>query len=226
MLKQGVLVGLTIVLITLGLSGCTQQDSSDQTHIQTTSPTTESLETILAKTDAIKSMSFEILATIDMSEFDTQTATIKIWQKPSYLKEQVTTMSTGTPITITVIHRPDGNYTYDVAQAKYVLTPNVTSFATSLQYFDSKMIKDLLNNQTVLDFETETIDGKQATIIQYSLPLQGDNLMSIKMWIWNERGVPLKAYIDMTTEEISMTMDFVFSNYSFSDIPDSMFSVS
>ena len=75
------------------------------------------------------------------------------------------------------------------------------------------------------NFDTETIDGKKATIIQYS-PFEEDNLITIKLWIWNERGVPLKAFIDMTMEDNTMTMEFKFSNYSFSDIPDSTFSVS
>jgi adenine-specific DNA methylase len=87
------------------------------------------------------------------------------------------------------------------------------------------MIRDILNNQTITDFETEIIDGKQTTIVEYDIPLIGENLMTMKIWIWNEKGVPLKAYMTMTMEEITMTMDFVFSNYSFSDIPDRTFNV-
>ena len=37
---------------------------------------------------------------------------------------------------------------------------------------------------------------------------------------------PLKALINMTMEQTTMTMDFNFNNYSFSDIPDSTFNVS
>jgi len=170
-------------------------------------------------------MYYEIAASINMSEFGTQTATIKIWQKTPYLKEQITGITVGNTTTISVIQRPEGTYTYDTAQGKYVLTTNVTSLVTSLQYLDSKMIKNYLNNQTLTNLETETIDGKKATIIQYT-PLQGENLMTIKLWIWNEKGVPLKAFFTMTMEKTTMTMDFKFSNYSFSDIPDSTFSVS
>jgi hypothetical protein len=50
--------------------------------------------------------------------------------------------------------------------------------------------------------------------------------MTIQMWIWNEKGVPLKANIEMTMEDMIMTMNFNFSNYSFSDIPNSTFNVS
>lgn len=226
MMNRCLLGGIFVVLITIGLSGCTQQNSSDQSKFFASSPEPESLENILSKTDLIESMYFAITASIDMSQFGMQTATIQIWQEPPYLKEQITTSSAGTPMTISVIHRPEGNYTYDSARGEYVLAPNVTSFASSLQYFDNQMIKDLLHNQTVLNLETETIDGKTATVIQYSLPYQGNNLMTIQMWIWNEHGVPLKAFIDMTTEEFEMTMDFIFSDYSFEDIPDSTFNVS
>ena len=50
--------------------------------------------------------------------------------------------------------------------------------------------------------------------------------MTIKLWIWNEKGLPLKAYIDMTMKDFTMEMDFVFMEYSFLDIPDSTFSIS
>lgn len=226
MKKQLVMVGIIVVLITVGLSGCTQENSSsDLTKIQSGSPTTESLETILDKTDSIESMYYEIAASITMPQYGTQTAAIKIWQKLPYIKEEISSVSGGATYTILVIHRPEGNYTYDTEQGRYVLTPNATSFATSLQYLDSGMIKSLLENQTVTNLAAETIDGKQATVIQYSLSMLGLNI-TIKMWIWNDYGVPLKAIIDMTMEETSMTMDFRFSKYSFSDIPDGTFSVS
>lgn len=226
MKKQVIIVGLTVVLIAVGLSGCTQQNtSSDEKNIKSTPPTTESLASILAKTDSIDSMYYEIAASINMSEYGTQTATVQIWQKPPYVKEQIIGVYGGATTTIVVIHRPEGNYTYDAAQGKYVLAPDVTSFTTSLQYFDSDTLKSLLNNQTFTNLETATIDGKKATVFEYSLPIQGMNI-TIKMWIWNEHGVPLKAFVGMDMKEMAMTMDFTFSNYSFSDIPDSTFSVS
>jgi outer membrane lipoprotein-sorting protein len=235
MKKQLIMVGLLFVLILVGLSGCTQQKSSDYSSSdysssdlskdQTPPPATESIQTILAKAETIESMYYEIAASITMSQYGTQTATIKIWQKTPYLKEQITSTTSGITNTITVIQRPEGIYTSNTAQGKYVLTTDDTSIASSLQYLDSKMIKNYLNNQTSTNFQTEIIDGKKATIFEYT-PLQGSNLMTIKMWIWNEKGVPLKALINMTMEQTTMTMDFKFNNYSFSDIPDSTFSVS
>jgi hypothetical protein len=223
------IVGITLaaVLIIVGVSAYTQQNSSaDESNIETTPPTAESLQTILEKAETIESMYYEITVSIRMPQVGTQVATMKIWQEKPYFKEQITSVTAGITNTIVVIQRPEGTYIYDAAQGKYVLTTNIPSYVTSLQYLDSKMIKDLLNNQSITDFETDIIDGKKATVIEYTLPIIGENLMTIKIWIWNEKGVPLKAFIDMTMEEITMTMDFVFSNYSFSDIPDSTFNVS
>jgi len=223
MRKQIEMVGITMLLLILGLSGCTQQNSSNE---QTITSTTESIQTLLTKAETIKSMYYQIAATITMSQYGTQTATIKIWQKAPYLKVEMNGVAAGTTNTITIIQRPEGTYTYDTAQGKYVLTTNdVPSFASSLQYFNPEMIKKYLNNQSVTNFETDTIEGKKATIIQYT-PTQGENQMTVKIWIWNEKGVPLKAYFTMVMEEYTMTMDFNFNNYSFADIPDSTFSVS
>lgn len=226
MKKQIVGLCIMVIVLIIGLSGCTQQDaSSDLSDVQSNPPTTESVGTILSKADSIGSMYYEISMSITMPEYGTQTALMKIWQKKPYLKEQITSAAGGMTTTISVIQRPEGTYLYDIAQGKYILTAEVPSYVTALQYFDSKMMKDLLNNQSITDFETDIIDGKKATVLQYNLPLQGENLMTIKLWIWNEKGVPLKAYMDMTMEEMTMTMDFIFSNYSFTDIPDSTFNV-
>ena len=221
--KQIGIVGITMLLIILGLSGCTQQNSSNE---QTITPTIESIQTLLTKAETIKSMYYQIDATITMSQYATQTATIKIWQKALYLKVEINGVAAGTTNTITIIQCPEGTYTYDTAQGKYVLTTDdVPSFATYLQYFNPEMIKKYLNNQSLTNFETDTIDGKKATIIQYT-PTLGENQMTVKIWIWNERGVPLKAYFNMAMEEFTMMMDSNFNNYSFADIPDNTFSIS
>jgi len=232
MRKQIIIVFITLIFIIIVLSGCTQKNSSNDTSSSDTSesktnpPPTETLQIILSKTETIESMYYEIDASIHMSEFGAQTGRIKIWQKSPYLKEQITSFTDGITTSVTVIQRPEGIYMYNPEIGNYIVaTEEATSIATSLQYFDSALIKNYINNQTSANFETETIDGKKATIIQY-IPLEGESPMKIKLWIWNDIGVPLKAFIDMTMEDTTMTMDFKFSNYSFLDIPDSTFSVS
>jgi hypothetical protein len=171
-------------------------------------------------------MYYEIDGSIYMSEFGSQSANIKIWQKNPYLKEQIKSTIDDVTTKITVIQRPDGIYMYDSKLGKYTLaTEEVTSISTSLQYFDNEIIKKYVENYTLNDFKSDIIDGKKATIIQYS-PLEEEYPMTIILWIWNEKGLPLKAYIDMTMEDFTMEMDLEFRDYSFSDIPDSTFSIS
>ncbi len=92
------------------------------------------------------------------------------------------------------------------------------------QLSTADVVQDLLNNQTITTLGLETIDGKTATVIQYT-PSQAGNSTTIKIWIWNEKGVPLKALSTQTSEETTIMMDYDYSNYSFADIPDSTFSV-
>jgi outer membrane lipoprotein-sorting protein len=226
MKKHVVIMGTIILCIIVGLSGCTQENtSSDEKTIESTPPSEESLGSILEKTDSIDSMYYEITALINISGYGSQTAQIQIWQKPPYVKEQITGLNAGVSGTMVIIHRPEGNYTYDAAQGTYVLSPEVTSFSSWLQYFDSKTLKGLLDNQSLANLQTVTFDGKTATLFDYALSIQGVSIR-VQMWIWNEYGVPLKAYIDMDTKDMAMTLDLLFSNYSFSEIPDSTFSVS
>jgi len=225
MKKNKIIIVMIFILIIVGFSGCTQQDSSsDESTDQTNLSSTENIQTILAKADTIKSMYYEIIASITMDQYGTQNANMKIWQKKPYMKAEITSFTNGITNTIKVIQRPEGTYNYDNQKGEYVLTEENETFVTSLQYFDNEMIKKYMNNQTQTNFETETIDGKKATIIQYT-PINDSYPMAIKIWIWNEKGVPLKATFNMSLGEITMLMDFKFIDYSFSDIPDSTFSV-
>ncbi len=222
MKKQLLIIGITLLLIILGLSGCTQENSSsDQSKNQTTPPSTESLQTILAKAETIGSMYYEVTTSTSMTGAGTQTATIKIWEKTPYLKEDITSVTAGITTTYSIIKRPEGIYMYDTTQNKYVLTTNVAL----LQQANREMIQDLVNNQTLTNLGTETINGKTATVIQY-ISSEGGSPTTIKIWIWNEKGVPLKMQFSTTSEETTLTMDYNYSNYSFADIPDSTFSVS
>ena len=231
MKKQYIMIGIVgitiaVIVVIAGATGSFQPNTStDETNIEPKNQEQESLQTILSKADAIRSMYYEIYGTITMSQYGTQTLTMRIWQEKPYLKEEITSQTAGITNTIAVIVRPEGTYIYNQAQGKYVQTTEVPSYVTSLQYLDPKMIKDLLNNQSITNFKTEIVDGKMTTVIEYEMPLLGDTQMTIKIWIWNEKGVPLKAYMTMIMEEMTMTMDFAFRNYSFSDIPDSTFNV-
>ncbi len=61
----------------------------------------------------------------------------------------------------------------------------------------------------------ETIDGKDCTIVQWS-----QMGVSMQYWVWNEKGVPLKAKASTGSDATATTAEYV--NYDFSDIPDSL----
>jgi outer membrane lipoprotein-sorting protein len=213
--KQKVLSGIIAPLICslLMISGCTQQQGLDKTS-------TESLQTILTKAAIIESVYYELDTSTMISGLVEQITTMKIWQKTPYLKEEKNSTTSNITTTLTVIKRPEGIYRYDATLNTYELDPLIVI----PQLSTADVAQDLLNNQTITLLGTETIAGKTATVIQYT-PSQAGNSTTIKMWIWNEKGVLLKALYTTVSEEANITMDYNYSNYSFSDIPDSTFSV-
>jgi outer membrane lipoprotein-sorting protein len=236
MKKNMVIVCFVVMLLFAVFSGCTENESSSNTKISNTVSLDESkeqeqlqepetIEEIIAKTEQIDSMYYEISMIMDISEFGEQSGLIKIWQKEPYIKEEITTITGNTNISILVIQRPDGTYVYDAGLGQYVVsTDDISSVSTSLQYFDNDMVLDYISNISTSDYETEIIDGKEALVVEYSPSLMG-NSIHVKMWIWIEKGVPLKGILDMNMEQITIKMELNYSNYSFSDIPDSIFNL-
>jgi len=213
--KQKALFGIIVLLVCslLMISGCTKQQGSDQTSI-------ESLQTILEKAAIIESVYYELDISTTIAGSAEQITTMKIWQKTPYLKEEVNSTTGGITTTFTVIKRPEGIYRNDTTLNTYQLDP----LMVIPQLSTADMVNDLQNNQTLTILGIETIDGMTATVIQYT-PSQVGNSTTMKMWIWNEKGVPLKALSTQTSEETTIMMEYEYSNYSFSDIPDSTFNV-
>ena len=242
MKKTLIIICSIVILTSIVFSGCTKEESNLNTATLNTKSSGESMddeyiiepetiETILAKTESFDSMYYEISMNmemdmdIEMSGFGEQSALIKIWQKNSFIKEEITTETGDISTSILVIQRPEGVYLYNTEKDEYILsTDDVFSFTSSLQYFDSDMILNYLSNISSSNFDTELIDGKEATIIEYS-PTGEDNSIYVKLWVWNEKGVPLKGIINMNLEDMSMDMELTYGNYSFSEIPDSVFSI-
>ncbi len=218
--KQKIALGLVLMLVcsSLMISGCTQQNSSSD---QTNPPSTETFQEILMKAEAIESVYYEVAIVESVSGAQVQNITMKIWQKAPYLREDVTYMIPGAITNLSMIQRSEGMYQYDSTQNTYVPVQGIDFPQLSIGDF----ARDLLNNQTITLLKTETIEGKLATVFQYS-PSQPGNSTTMKMWIWNEKGVPLKAFLTTTKEETTMTMDYQYHNYSFIDIPESTFSIS
>jgi outer membrane lipoprotein-sorting protein len=218
MQKQKRVLGFIALLVcsSVVISGCTQQNTpSDQKP-----PSPETLEQILAKAETIKSVYYEISSSMTTNGTLMQNTTMKIWQETPYLKEEISYSVGNITTNLTIINRPDGTYRYDILQKKYV----PVALITLPQPFTGEVAKDLLHNQTITILGNETIDGKKTTVIQYISNQTRNSTM--KMWIWNEKGVPLKTYTTMEKQGIITALDYQYRNYTFSDIPESTFNIS
>ena len=214
------LLGIITILTCIILlnSGCTQQ--------QTPTPE-ETIQTILEKAAILETVSYQIDTTFVIDGIIPQTTTMKIWQKTPYLKEDVTitTINTNSSIgnmttNLSVIKRPEGIYVYDNTTNSYQLN----SQQIIPQPTTTDMVQNLLNNQTLTITGTENLSGIPTTIIQYH-PNQGGNSTTVTLWVWNEKGVPLKEQYISNSEDTSVTITSLYNSYSFTDIPDSIFSV-
>lgn len=226
--------------LSIVFSGCTQEESSmnttesnenssNESIENNTIPEPETIETILNKPESIDSIYYEITMNMeidmDLFGFEEQSALMKIWQKENYSKWEITSEAGGMSTSILLIQRPDGTYIYNAEKDEYTLsTDEVNSITSSLKYFDNDMVLEYISNLPSSNFETELIDGKEATIIEYS-PNGENSTIYVKLLIWNEKGVPLKGIINMIMEEMNMNMEFTFDNYSFSEIPDNIFNL-
>lgn len=190
------------------ISGCTEQNNP---------PTSESLQELLEKTLLIDSVAYTVELATPILE---TTTTIQVWQKTQYLKEQETTIAGNISTTQTIIKRPEGLYRYNEEQQSYDQDPQAILPQPTLQ----DMATDLLTNQTLTHLGTETIDGKTTTVIQYN-PKETGNSTTMTLWICNENAVPLKAERITTYEETSITTQYTYTNYSFEEIPESVFYV-
>ncbi len=214
------LLGISIILTSTILlnSGCTEQ------HTQTPE---ETVQAILEKAAVIETVSYQIYTTFVIDGIIPQTTTMKIWQKTIYLKEDVTintinaNSTTGNmTTTISIIKRPEGIYVYDNTSNSYQLNPQQILPQPST----SDMVQNLLNNQTITVTGTENLSGIPTTIIQYH-PNQGGNTTTVTLWIWNDKGVPLKEQYSSNAEGSSITITSLYTNYSFENIPDNIFNV-
>jgi outer membrane lipoprotein-sorting protein len=205
----GIIAIITCLL--LMSSGCTEQK---------TPSTKETLQALLEKAAILESVYYKIDTSFLIDGVIRQNTTTKIWQKTPYLKEEENTTSGNISTTQTIIKRPEGLYLYDPMLQIFQLNAQMNTPQPST----AEMVSNLLNNQTLTIVGTENISSIPTTIIQYH-PNQGGNSTTVKLWIWNEKGVPLKEQYISNSEGISVTIDSIYSDYSFEEMPESLFSV-
>lgn len=201
----------TLICVLLMGSGCTEQNNQ---------PAEETFQTILEKAAVLQSVYYELQISTMIIDSVEQTTTMKIWEQAPYLKEEINDTSGGITTTQNIIKRPEGTYRYDNISKTYELDPQLIIRQPSI----AERTHDLRNNQTFTIVGTENISDIPTTIIQYH-PNQGGNSTTITLWIWNDKGVPLKEQYVSNSEDTSVTITSLYNNYSFAEIPDSIFSV-
>jgi len=207
-----------MVCSSLLISGCTQKNSSID---QNNKPSTETLEQILRKAQTIESVYYEVNVTETVDGKLTLNTTMKIWQETPYMKENASYSYAGVTLNVSYIQRPNGTFQFEPTKNMYVLYQEIVLPQRST----GDVAEDLLNNRSLIILGTETIDGKTTTVIQYTTN-QSENSTTMKMWIWNDKGVPLKLLETRIREDMTFTWDYSYHDYLFEDIPDNTFDIS
>ena len=212
--KQKLYFGFSVlsVVFFLIVSGCIQESETS---------TTESIQDILTKAENIGPVHYEIIGVTSMKGTGLPqtniSITMEVWQKTPYIKIESTTANTTTKM---IVH-PDAVYLYDALQGKYVKMPS--SYPTSQKSFE-ELAEELKESTTLQELGTEIIEGKTTTIIEYSFATEGISTVQ-KLWIWNEKGIPLKTETTTEMGNIVSTVIMEYKNFVFEDIPDSTFEV-
>ena len=205
----GILLLLSCLLLLI--SGCTEQNNT---------PSEETPQAILQKGITIEYVSYDLEITTTINGSVEQTTLLKVWQHLPFLREDANTTAGNMTIPLTIIKRPEGVYRYDPVLQYFVLDPQVIIPQPSI----AEMSTDLLNNQTILIIGSENVSGLQTTVFEFSPNGTGDSI-TMKLWFWNEKGVPLKALQTTQNEYLTVRTEYLYTNYSFEEFSDSVFSV-
>lgn len=199
-------------MTTSHVSSSTSTSTASTTHstvtTTTSTGTTGSLIDILGLGKNIDSIKFDIIVTV------TGQAPVQmtVYQKQQKMREEVTMEG----ITTAIIFDVTTNVMYT-----YISSMNM-AYKTTL---DTSMVPESPTEDMsdILDYGaniigTETIDGKVCKVVAYEEAGVG----SVKMWLWEEKGLPLK--MEMTAPSGEKTT-IEYSNIDLSNIPDSMFEI-
>lgn len=203
--KQKMLFGIVSVLLCfLMVCGCTQQTPTSKISVQD----------ILAKAKTIVSVKYDVITTI-VNGNHTIDRTLTIWEKPPFMKINA---SMGSVYQV-FIKQPNGTY-MDIPGTHKFTKINGSLPETSL----INQSDTLLSNITFRIVGNETLDGVTTTVLQYSTSQSGGSTTT-KVWIWNDKGIPIKTQITVLMGEMTFMTTKVMKNFDFSDISSSEFSV-
>jgi outer membrane lipoprotein-sorting protein len=171
----------------------------------------KALQDLMTKSEQIKSMKFDMVMSNGLM-------TSKMYQKGHKSKMETNMMG----MNMTVITDGDQKilYTWMVDQKKATKTDltketPVQSQANVQDFWDSDLVVT----------GTETLEGKVCTVVDYNKTTT-EGKMTGKIWIWQEKGVPLRMDTTMTSTSekgMNLTVTIEFKNYEFVDLEDSLF---
>ncbi len=209
MTKNKILVELLAVLTiaALLLAGC---DGGNTTSPNTTTTTADRSKTtsgdtlgeILGRAQNTVTMKYDMVVTMPGFSVITRTT----WVKKNKMRIEMSTQE----ITTVLLTDQDTKTMYSYMPAQNI--------AMKVNY-DQVQKSAAQEAGSIADYNpknlgTESIDGKACLVVEYSA-----EQATTKMWIWKDRGLPVKE--EITSTEGKTIIDY--KNYDFSDIPDSMF---
>ncbi len=210
-----------LVITVLSLAGCgggeptspstTSPGITTTPNTVTTNPPTSqtpsggSLSEILGRAKNVNTMKYDMVVT--MPGAGTQPVTTTTWVKKNKARSEMSAQGITSVVSL-----------FDVdAKVMYMYMPDQNmAMKQSLNPAMSPLPQDAGSIETYAPkiVGTETIDGKACIVIEYT----PDQAVT-KMWIWKDRGLPVKAEIPSAEGKTIVE----YKNYDFSDIPDSMF---
>lgn len=167
----------------------------------------ETLEEILAKSDNIVGMKYDVHSTVTYIETGgTIELTSIVWEEGEKIRSETEIL--GSPWI--VIYDGADYYTWNSEKEAFVETTAFTTHESAFIFIDEVRAAD-----DVEIIGDETVDGKDTKVVEFTkTPSE-----TIRMWIWKEKGVPIKR--EKTT---STTVEVIeMSNFVFGDVDDSKF---
>ncbi len=226
MKKLGFILVLALTAVSLLAAGCGEEEESAPTGTATPAPTAaptvtetpastatptptatttepldERLSDLLGLTADIESVRFNVtLETPVGPPVDTT-----IWIKGNKMRTDATMPGLGETISI---------IDFDAQTMSTVIGGQTVTVDISMAPQSPVAAAQVLADYAPTIVDTETIDGKVCTVVEYTLE---DG--TAKMWLWEEHGFPVK--IEATTAEGTVTI--LYTDIDFSPIDDSIF---
>ena len=198
------MLSCTLICILL-FSGCSSNKPATNTSIQE----------ILAKASSITSIKYDMVTTFLLNGTEKQNRNQTVWEKAPFMKINA---STGSQYQV-FIQQPSGNYTNINGTHKFTKINGPFPGISVI-----KQATALRSNITFRIVGNETFDGVATTLLQYSTTQSGGSTTT-KLWIWDDKGIPIKTQVTVLMGSINFVTTTVIKNIDFSDIPDSEFSI-